>query len=254
MHGYPRFITSGFELFDPVKLAGKTESIVCRSDERKYTAFYATGVYSGIATGYTVGCCLRCYYCWVSLSRDFPEEYGGFFSPKRVVENLERDARKYRTPRCRISGGEPTLCESHLLGVLRLVENSERLGLFILETNGILFGADENYVKKLAPFKKVHVRVSLKAGNANGFKERTGAVGSFYELPFKAVENLIDAGVSFHVAAMTDPRIMPKEERKALTKKLASIDERAARNLEEEVVDPYDAALFRLRSAGVALS
>ncbi len=47
---YPRYITPGFEPFDPVELARKTEEIVTRHRkgeyERKYTAFYATGVYA----------------------------------------------------------------------------------------------------------------------------------------------------------------------------------------------------------------
>jgi len=250
---YPRFITPSFKPFNPLELAKRTEEIVCRGDERKYTAFHATGVYSGIATGYAVGCCLRCFYCWVSLSRDFPEEYGRFFTPGEVITSLEEAARRYGTPRCRISGGEPTLCERHLINVLKLVEENRWLGLFILETNGILLGADKKYAERIKPFAKVHVRVSLKAGTAKGFEKRTGAIGKFYELPFKAVKNLLDSGISFHVAAMTDPRVMPRDERKALIERLTSIDQRVARNLEEEVIDPYDTALFRLRQAGVEM-
>jgi len=253
MGEYPRFIIPGFKPFNPLELAKRTEEIVCSGDERKYTAFYATGVYRGIATGYTVGCCLRCFYCWVNLSRDFPEEHGRFFTPKQVVQNLEEAARKYGTPRCRISGGEPTLCERHLLGVLRFVEENSWLNLFILETNGILLGADKEYVEKIKPFAKVHVRISLKAGSEEGFAKRTGAIGKFYELPFKAAKNLLDAGISFHVAAMTDPRIMPRDEREALVEMLRSIDEGIERNLEEEAVDPYDTTLFRVRQAGIKL-
>jgi len=67
MEKYPRYVTPNFEPFDPVELARETEKIVTRYNEdgkceRKYTAFYATGVYGGIATGYTVGCCLRCCF------------------------------------------------------------------------------------------------------------------------------------------------------------------------------------------------
>ena len=67
--------------------------------------------------------------------------------------------------------------------------------------------------------------------------------------PFKAIENLLDSGVSFHVAAMTDSIIVPDEEREFLIKKL----EKIAANLEEEHVDPYDMTLFRLKQAGVRL-
>lgn len=54
MKEYPRFVALDFKPFDPIELAKETEAIVCRSglegQERKYTAFYATGVYGGIAT------------------------------------------------------------------------------------------------------------------------------------------------------------------------------------------------------------
>ncbi len=250
---YPRFLTPNLKPFDPVRLAQETEKIVRRENARKYTAFYATGVYGGIATGYTVGCCLRCFYCWVDLSRDFPEKYGRFYSPREVVSSLEETAKKHRTHKCRISGGEPTLCRDHLLSVLKLIEEDKWFNLFILETNGILFGADRDYVKDISPFTKVHIRVSLKAGNAQGFQSRTGAVARYYELPFQAVENLYETGISFHVAAMTDPRIMGEEERREIIKKLDDIDREVARNLEEEVIDPYDSTLFRLEQAGIKL-
>ena len=254
MEKYPRYLTPDSQPFNPLEVAKKTEEIVCRNSMRKYTAFYTVGVYRGIATGYAVGCCLRCFYCWVGLGRDFPERYGEFFSPLEVVKNLERAGRKRGVRKCRISGGEPTLCRNHLLNVLKLIENNSWFELFILETNGILFGADEGYVRALTPLTKIHVRVSLKAGNEDGFQQRTGAIGKFYQLPFKAIENLFEAGISFHVAAMTDPRIMPKEERKALIKRLAEIDSRIALNLEEEVVDPYETTLFRLKKAGIKLA
>lgn len=250
---YPRYLTPSIKPFNPIKLARETEKIVCRGEERKYTAFYTAGVYGGIATGYAVGCCLRCFYCWVEMSRDFPEKHGKYYSPQKVVENLERAAKKYGIRKCRISGGEPTLGRKHLLNILKLIEENTWLQLFILETNGILFGADESYVHALKEFTKVHVRVSLKAGNVKGFQWRTGAIGEFYRLPFEAVRNLLDAGVSFHVAAMTDPRIMSREEREKIIQELREIDEVTASRLEEEVIDPYTTTIFRLKEAGVKM-
>lgn len=257
---YPRYITPGFTLFDPLKLAKQTEKIIIRYKnekcERKYTAIYPVGVYGGIATAYTVGCVLRCIYCWVSLSRDFPEKYGKFYSPEEVVQSLERAGKEYKygpIRKCRISGGEPTLGKEHLLNVLELVESDPWFNMFILETNGIIFGIDKDYVRKISKFKKVHVRVSLKAGSEQGFQSRTGAKGKFYILPFNGIRNLLEDGVSFHVAAMTDPRIMPVEEREILIKKLEDINEHIARNLEEEFVDPYRTTLIRLNKAGIKL-
>lgn len=248
---YQRFLTPRTS-FDPVKLARETEKIVCEGDKRKYTEFYATGVYGGIATGYTVGCCLRCFYCWVDWSRDFPEKYGDFYSPQDAFENLEDAAVKFGVRKLRISGAEPTIGKKHLLALLEFVEKSS-FPLFILETNGILFGADREYVKKISKFKKVHVRVSLKAGTPEGFVERTGAEKEFFNLPYRGIKNLLDCDASFHVAAMTDARIMSVEERKELLKKLWAIEPRLAKNLEEEIVDPYSTTLTRLKYANVEL-
>ena len=254
----PRFLTPTSKPFNPIELAEATEKIILRqtneSWERKYTAIYPVGVYRGIATAYTVGCILRCYYCWVSLSRDFPEKYGEFMPPEEVVRRLEQVGRKYRyggTHKCRISGGEPTLGKDHLLKVLELIDDNDWFNLFIFETNGILL--TKEYVQDLEKFRKVYVRVSLKAGNETGFEKRTGAIGKYYDLPYKAIEYLSDSSVNFHVAAMTDSRIMPEEERQALIKRLENIDERLASNLEEEIVNPYDTTIIRLKKAGIKI-
>jgi uncharacterized Fe-S cluster-containing radical SAM superfamily protein len=252
MKAYPRYVTRPWTPYDPLRLARLTEKLVCQNDRRKYTAFYATGVYGGIATGYTIGCCLRCLVCWGGIGRDFPERYGKFYSPREVCERLERVARSYGTRRARISGGaEPTIGKAHLLGLLEHIEKSPVIDLFILETNGIILGADADYARQIAQFKKPHVRVSLKAGTPEGFEHRTGAVGRFYELPFTAIKNLLRYGASCHAAAMTDRRLMSAEERHRLIQKLEAIAPFLAARLEEEVVDPYRTTLFRMRQAGI---
>lgn len=250
---YPRYLEPGFTPFDPLALARWTEEIVCRGDRRKYTKFYCPGVYGGIATGYTCGCCLRCIFCWVDWSRDFPEKYGFFASPAEAFHQLSRVARKAGVNQLRISGAEPTIGKSHLLTLLEKVESS-RFRLFILETNGILIGADADYARQIARFKKVHTRVSLKAGTPQAFTRKTGALPESFELPFRGIENLLKAGASFHVAAMTaDPRFVNKQERQSLIDRLASIHPALVSNLEEEVVSPYHATVERLRHAGVKL-
>ena len=250
---YQRYLEPGFTPFDPLELAKQTEEIVCRGDNRKYTEFYCVGVYGGIATGYAYGCCLRCVFCWVNWSRDFPEKYGVFRSPAEAFHRLSRAARKAQVDQLRISGAEPTLGKSHLLGVLERVESSP-FRLLILETNGILIGADPDYAQQIACFRKVHTRVSLKAGTPEDFTKKTGAGPESFGLPFQGIENLIKAGASFHVAAMTaDPRIVTKQERQSLLDRLASIDPALVRNLEEEVVNPYHTTLKRLQHAGIEL-
>jgi len=264
MREYQRYLTSGFEPFDPLELAKETEGIVTRVGkegvERKYTGIYSAPVYGGIATGYVVGCCLRCIYCWSNWSRDFPERFGRFYSPKETAKELFKAAeegitapgweryRGLKINRLRLSGCEPTLGKEHLLSVLRYVKDS-KYKLFILETNGILLGADRDYVKQLAEFKeKLYVRVSFKAATPEGFTQRTGALGEYYELPFKALEYLLKEGIYARAAAMTDSRVMPEEERKILIQKLNEIDRAAAETLEEEQIDTYDTTIKRLKA------
>jgi uncharacterized Fe-S cluster-containing radical SAM superfamily protein len=262
---YQRFLTEGFRPFDPIELARETEKLVTRQGlegvERKYSDFYSVPVYMGIATGYAVGCCLRCIYCWSNWSRDFPEKFGKFYSPKAVVQRLFKAAengityserwRKLipKVNKLRLSGCEPTIGKEHLLSVLKYVEES-KYSLFILETNGILFGADKSYVKELAEFySKLYVRVSFKAATPEGFTQRTGAIGKYYELPFNALKHLLNEGIFTRAAAMTDPKIMPKEERKLLIQKLSEIDPRYEKDeLEEEVIDAYDTSVKRLKA------
>ncbi|NIO49588.1 MAG: radical SAM protein [Candidatus Aminicenantes bacterium] len=266
MKTYQRFLTSKFQPFDPLELARETGNIVTRRGkeglERKYVGIYSAPVYRGIATGYAAGCCLRCVYCWANWSRDYPEKLGEFYSPKEVAQRLFKAAengitapgwerfRNLKIDRLRLSGCEPTIGKEHLLSLLKYVKDS-KYSLFILETNGILFGSDRDYVKRLHEFKeKLYVRVSFKAARPEGFTQRTGALGKYYELPFKALEYLLDEGIDARAAAMTDPMVMPQEERKILIEKLNEIDPKADyfSYLEEEQIDRYDTTLQRLKA------
>jgi uncharacterized Fe-S cluster-containing radical SAM superfamily protein len=190
----------------------------------------------------------------VDWSRDFPERYGTFYSPAEVFHQLSQVASKARVNRLRISGAEPTLGKAHLLGLLEMVESSP-FRLFILETNGFPIGADPDYAREIARFKKVHTRVSLKAGTPEAFTRKTGSIPERFDVPFNAIVNLMEAGASFHVASMTaDTRIVSEEERKSLIDRLSAIHPALVRHLEEEVIDPYPTALERLRHAGVKLT
>jgi len=266
MNTYQRFLTPNSKPFDPLELARETEKLVTRRGkdglERKYVGIYSAPVYRGIATGYAAGCCLRCIYCWANWSRDFPEKFGEFYSPREVAQRLFEAAEKgitapgwerfrhLKVERLRLSGCEPTIGKEHLLSVLKYVKDS-KYPLFILETNGLLFGADRDYVKQLTEFKdKLYVRVSFKAALPEGFTQRTGALGEYYELPFKALEYLLAEGIDARAAAMTDPGVMPKEERRLLIEKLDGIDPRAdySSTLEEERMDKYETTLQRLKA------
>jgi uncharacterized Fe-S cluster-containing radical SAM superfamily protein len=254
MDDYPRYLERGFAPFDPLDLARRTEELVCDGDCRKYTKFSCQGFYGGIATGYTCGCCLRCVFCWVSWSRDFPERYGTFSSPEQAFQKLKHAARRKGYRQVRISGAEPTLGKAHLMGLLERVERSS-FRSFILETNGILLGADPDYARELARFDKVHARVALKAGTPAKYTQRTGAVPGSFHWPFTGIENLLKNGVSLHVAAMSaDSRLVSVEEREELVGRLRSIHPALLHHLEEEEVHPYHNALERLGHAGIDLN
>ncbi|WEU39822.1 MAG: molybdenum cofactor biosynthesis protein MoaA [Candidatus Odinarchaeum yellowstonii] len=258
MEDYPRFLTEGAKPFNPLELAEKTERIVTRLSggglKRKYTSFYTASVYGGIATGCAVGCCLRCFYCWSNWSRDFPEKYGVFYSPRQVALNLfkaARDCKQFRgVEKLRLSCCEPTIGFKHLIGVLTYIMDSD-YPLFILESNGVILGSSRVYAKQLAEFKgKLYVRISFKAATPEGFTQRTGAIGSFYLLPFKALKYLLDEGVYVRAAAMTDERIMSRGERNLLIQMLDLIDPAAnyAETLEEETLHPYNMSVNRMRA------
>ncbi len=232
--------------------------------ERKYVGIYSAPVYGGISTGYAAGCCLRCVYCWTNWSRDFPENLGKFYSPKEVAHELCTAAengitspgweqfRRLKVNKLRLSGCEPTIGKEHLISVLEYVKRSN-YPLFILETNGILIGDDRNYARELVEFvDKLYVRVSFKAATPEYFTQRTGAIGEYSELPFKAFKYLLDEGINTRAAAMTDSRIMPEEERKTLIRRLGEIDRRISdrpEDLEEELIDAYDTTIHRLKAA-----
>ncbi len=251
---YPRWVARGSRAYDPLKVARMTERLVCKGIVttmgstvylRKYTNFYVAKTYGRAANAYTVGCCLRCIFCSVERSRDFPERYGVFYAPKDVVQRLLRLAEERDTDKLKISGGEPAIGKEHLLSVLDLLSETDYQ--FILETNGILLGASTDYAGALRKYKNLHVRVSLKAGNAQGFEERTGAIGQSYILPFIAIKNLKEAGIDFHVACMSDPEIMPREERLDMLRELKNVGYKE--EMEEEEFIPYDTTLARLKAA-----
>ena len=68
-------------MYDPIELTKKIEKIVSKNNEKKYYRFRPTGFYGGIATADTVGCNIRCKFCWSSNSVWDPKNIGQFYSP-----------------------------------------------------------------------------------------------------------------------------------------------------------------------------
>lgn len=54
--------------------------------------------------------------------------------------------------------------------------------------------------------------------------------------------------ISFHVASMSDPKLMQNSERKKMLNKLREIG--YLKYLEEEICDPYNTTIVRIKAAG----
>ena len=186
-------------MYDPLELSKKIEKIVVENNLKKYYRFRPTGFYGGIATADTVGCNLRCKFCWSSNSVWNAKDTGEFYSSVAVADNLQSIAEKKGYHQIRISGGEPTIGKQHLIEVLETIKPTY---LFILETNGILLGYDKKYVEDLSVFENLHVRVCLKGADSEEFTLFTGAETGF-EYQLTSLRYLRDTHMNFNIALVS---------------------------------------------------
>lgn len=229
-------------MLDPIELTKRIENVVVKGEKRKYYRLVRPArFYGGIASADCSGCNLRCIFCW---SNDLAREgkIGEFYSPRQVFDALVRCAEKHNYRQLRITGNEPTIGRTHLLKILELVDQTNYF--FILETNGTLIGYDKSYAKDLSKFNNLHVRVSIKGTNEKEFEKLTLTDGSGFSLQLKALENLLDEGVSCHPAAMLS--FSTKKGKEKLLEKLREIDKNLAKNFEEEYVFLYPHVVKRL--------
>lgn len=236
-------------LYDPLELSRAVESLVTRcSDglvERKYFRFRGGRWYGGISSADVIGCNLRCRFCWAWYFRD-RHDLGYFLSPQEVFKRLISIATKGGYRYLRLTGGEPTISRKHLIEILKLVENSRYS--FIIETNGILLGADLSYAKELSKFNNVYTRISFKGTNPQEFAILTGAVPEGFKLQLQALRNLLDAGLKpgkdFGVATMIG--FSPDENIAKFVATLSAIDERLV-DVDWEYVLTYPHVMRLLR-------
>jgi uncharacterized Fe-S cluster-containing radical SAM superfamily protein len=214
-------------MYDPLELSKKTEEIVLKNNLKKYYRFRPTGFYGGVATADTVGCNLRCKFCWSGNSVWDANRTGEFYSPKEVAEKLLgiADAKGYQ--QIRISGGEPTIGKRHLIECLEILDSGY---LFILETNGILLGYDKQYVEDLSCFKHLHVRVCLKGADPGEFSLFTGAKKGF-EYQLRSLQYLREKDISFNIAVVSTDA----QKKQRLFKKLKEMDLGEVMVEEEEI-------------------
>jgi len=181
--------------YDPIALAAATEKVVVRGNQRKYVQLgRRLRFYGGSISATEVGCNLRCKFCFSDKPVWKPGRVGRFYTPQAVFDGLDRAAQKYKTKIISASASEGTIGKQHLMELLALVDQSEYT--YVLETNGMILGTDSQYVRALKRFKNLHVRVSMKGCSSEEFHKLTGAKKSAYDLPFKALEMLIQEGIS----------------------------------------------------------
>jgi len=234
--------------YDPLQLAKETEKTTVQGFIRKYYRMSRPGKwYGGIATADCCGCNLRCVFCWSRAPRDNPEAIGRLHSPEQIFSSLMACAKKARYGQLRISGNEPTIGKDHLMKLLGHVDETNYR--FILETNGILIGSDADYARRLSKFRCVHVRVSIKGTNQQEFSLLTRAMPEAFQLQLKALENLLNAGVSCHPTVMLS--FSSKESLGRVRDQLRKIDNGLAENIEEEYVILYPHVIDRLSKAGI---
>jgi len=106
------------------------------------------------------------------------------------------------------------------------------------------------FAKSLTKYKNLHVRVSIKGCNPEEFHLLTGARSSAYELPFRALQHLIEAGVSCN--ACVSISFSDAEGIKSVEKKLESIHPGILRSLELERIKLFPKVRKRLASEGLA--
>ena len=109
-------------MYDPIELSKKTENIVTNGNLKKYYRFRPTGFYGGIATADTVGCNLRCKFCWSGNSVWNSKNTGKFYSSEQVANQLQIIAQQKGYRQLRVSGGEPTIGREHLIKLLKNIE------------------------------------------------------------------------------------------------------------------------------------
>jgi len=222
-------------MYDPVELSKKVEEIVVHGSLKKYYRFRPTGFYGGIATADTVGCNLRCKFCWSGASVWNAQHTGTSYSPEEIAVELHRIAEPKGYHQIRISGGEPTIGKQHLLALLEAINKHYT---FILETNGILLGYDNHYVEELSAFENLHVRVCLKGADAEEFTLFTGASQGF-DHQINALALLRDAHMSFNIALVS----VHPEKRRCLYHKLEEM------NLGQVMVEEEEITLYPMVKA-----
>ena len=238
---------------DPLLLSSETSVLVEQGSRRRISRIVLAGACQGCVTLYVAGCNLRCIHCWADDTREDPgrcELLSPLEAARQVGRFLDEDRLLRGQGLIRLSGGEPILSKSSIQFIARL------RGLLdqdmIVETNGILLGADESLAEELARIRPSppKVRLSLKAAWPESFERLTGAVGWASELPFIGIQRLQRAGIPFDLEAVSlCPDLISEEERQDLLARLGRMNGGLLSFLSEEALTPYPKTIERMEQA-----
>ena len=229
--------------YDPIALAAATEQVVVDGTRRKYVQLgRPLRFYGGTTSATEVGCNLRCKFCFSDKPVWKPKQTGKFYTAQEVFDGLAKTARKHGHTIISASASEGTIGREHLMELLDLVEESEFV--YVLETNGMTLGDNEEYARAMAKYKRLHVRVSIKGDCPEQYHELTGAHPDSYELPYKALGYLIDAGVSCNACLMAS--FSDEEGIERVKRKLAEVHPGILKSLEIERITMFPKVKQRL--------
>ena len=244
----PRLSTKSMKGYDPIKLTKKMESIVVDGNKRKYAKLSRPlRFYGGTTSAVEVGCNLRCKFCFSDKPVFRPQSTGKFYTPEEVFKALDKSAKRYGHKLISASASEGTLGRQHLFELLDLVETSDYV--YILETNGMTLGNDKAFAEQLAFYKNLHVRVSIKGTSQDEYHELTDAIPESYELPYRALKHLIDAGVSCNACVMVS--FSDDEGIRSVEQKLFELHPGLLKSLEKEHITPFPKVTKRLAKNGL---
>ena len=234
--------------YDPVALAESTERVAVRGNKRKYARLARPlRFYGGITSSTEVGCNLRCKFCFSDKPVRRPHSTGRFYTPLQVFNALKKTAGKHGHKLISASASEGTIGRQHLFELLELVDQSDLI--YVLETNGMTLGHDPEFAKQLARFKNLHVRVSIKGTNKEEYVKLTGASSASYDLPYKALKYLMDAGVSCNVCIMVS--FSTEEDIQKAENRLAAIRPGLLKSLEKEHITLFPKVATRLENSNL---
>jgi len=229
--------------YDPILLAEKEEKIVIRGNKRKYARLARPlRFYGGTISATEVGCNLRCKFCFSDKPVRRPHSTGRFYTPQQVFNALKKKADQYGSKLISASASEGTLGRQHLFEILEMVDKTDLV--YILETNGMTLGHDPDFARQLSQFRNLHVRVSIKGTTKEEYLMLTGASSKSYDLPYKALEHLMNAGVSCNVCLMVS--FSSKENIEKAEQRLRDIRPGLLKSLEKEHITLFPKVLKRL--------